>query len=375
MKNLRKLFVWSFMLNKRLLKKASFLFVLCLIPVLVVSMNFFAQQESGVVRVALCSESNTDAVANRIVSSLDAEEGILDFRVMETVDDAYEAVENGEVDTAWIFHDNLQEKMEAYVTGNREPFVTVVEREENVSLQLAREKLYGALYGDLSYEMYENFIYEELFTPEDVSQQELRETYDAVLNGNNIVVLEKLNVGEMEETHNYLTAPLRGMLALVILLCGLAAILYYQKDRERGVYDWLSAKSHIRPAFGTCVAAVVDASLAVVLALALSGLFTTVSKELLAILFYIPAVVAFCMLLGTLSRKSDRMGQLIPFVMIIGLVLSPVFFNLISLRGLQMLLPTYYYLYAVHDSMYLLYAAIYSVITFTLNYVLHRAVR
>lgn len=372
MKKLRKLLVWSFMLNKRLLKKASFLFVLCLIPVLVVFMSLFAQQDSGVVRIALCSEDRNDVVANRIISTLDTDAGVLDFRITETVEDAYTVVKNGEVDAAWIFHEDLQEKMETYVTGKREPFVTIVEREENVSLQLSREKLYGVLYADLSYNLYTDFIYEELFTPEEVSEQELRDYYDTAFVSDSIVVLERLNMGAITEESNYLTAPLRGMLALVILLCGLAAILYYQKDQERGVYDWLPAKAHIRPAFGTCIAAVVDAALAVILALALSGLFTTIFRELLAMLLYIPAVVAFCMLLGTVCRKADRMGQVIPFVMIITLVLSPIFFNLVSLKPLQILFPPYYYLYAVQDSAYLLYASIYAGVVFALNYLLHR---
>lgn len=369
---LRKFLVWSLMLNKRLLKKASFLFVLCLIPVLVVAMSFFAQQDSGVVRIALGSEDPNDVTASRIISSLEEDAGVLHFQIAETVEDAYAMVKNGEVDGAWIFQENLQEKMEAYATGKRSPFVTVVEREESVSLQLAREKLYGALYADLSYTMYEEFVYTELFTPEEVGEEDLRDAYDSVSRGNRIVVFEKLNIGEITEESNYLTVPLRGMLALVILLCGLAAILYYQKDRAKGVYDWLPAKSHVRPAFGTCVAAVTDGAVVVLFALALSGLFTTLYKEVLAMLFYIPAVVAFCMLLGTISQKADRLGQIIPFIMICALILSPIFFDLKSLRLLQMLLPTYYYLYALNDSAYLLYMAIYSGILFVLNYVVHR---
>ncbi len=376
MNNIKKLTLWFYLLNKRLLKKTSFIIILSLIPILVFAMAFLSRDESGVLSVTVCNESNGDLIADEIVEKLKNDAGVIDFKFVDSSDKAEDAVKTGQTDAAWIFHKDLSAKINEYVTtkNKKEPFMTVIERESDIALQLSHEKLFGLVFPYMSYSLFEDFMANEVFDEGEISTEEIKEGYDTAIGGGNLVVFEKIDGSIKEVKSNYLTAPLRGLLILVVLLCGLSAVMYYQSDRERGIYDWLSNRKHIL--FGTllCASAVFDACVAVVVALVFSELFVSFWIEICAILMFVPAVTAFCMLVGVITRKTSRTGQIIPFLMIIALVISPIFFNLSSLRVIQSLLPTYYYLYAVYNPIYILYMALYSVVTFTVVYLLNRAV-
>lgn len=365
------------MLNKRLFKKVSFLLVLCLIPLLVVGMMLLAREESGILKIVLCSRDNDDVMANEIIDRLMNEDGIILFKRCEDVDSAYESVKNGQADAAWIFKEDLAERIDDYTTSSflKKSLVSVVERETDISLQLSHEKLYGALFPNVSYSVYKNFILSEIVSYETVDEGMLREKYDPFENGESLLITEKIGGAPVEKSSSYLTLPLRGLLSIVVLLCGMAAVMYHQKDEENGVYDWLSPKKHIIPQYATCFAAVTDTAIAMLTALALSGMFTNVFREIIALLLFAIAAVGFCSVVGAITKKAEITGQLIPFIILACLVLSPIFFNFESMRVLQMLLPTYHYLYAINSSVYLLYLALYSVITFALSYTLKRIIK
>lgn len=360
MKNLKTLFVRAFLLNKRLLKKISFIIILCLIPLLTLAMTYLAKDESGILTITLCSEDLNDPLANEIIDDLIKDEGVLHFKKANTKEDAYEAVISGTSDASWIFHENLQNKINSFAQNQATSFITVVERETDVSLQLSHEKLCGVVYPYISKSIFKDFMLNEAFEVNEITEKDIVKGYNEAIGGGNLVVLERLESDKEQPTANYLTAPLRGILCLVVLLCGLAAVMYHQSDKENKIYDWLSPKKQIYPGIATTSSAVFDALIVSTIALAISGMFTSVIYEISSALMYLFAVTSFCTLLGSITRKSSVTGRIIPFVMIISLVISPIFFNLKSLHTLQSILPTYYYLYAVYQPIYILYGFLYS---------------
>ena len=70
MKQLKILLVRAFLLNKRLLKKFSFIIILCLIPLMTLAMTYLAKDESGILNITLCSEYPIDTLANAIIDNL-----------------------------------------------------------------------------------------------------------------------------------------------------------------------------------------------------------------------------------------------------------------------------------------------------------------
>jgi len=364
MKKMRKIFLWLYMFHKRLLRKKSFIALLCLIPLLAIVLHTAMQGESGVMCIALCSEDESpDAV--EIIDDLLAEKGIILYKAYATEKEAVLAVQSYDADAAWVFKKDFGAHIDAYTAGETEkPFISVYQREETVPLQLAREKLFGAVYARFSYGVYKDFVQTQL-VHRTLPEAALAEHYTA--NERRPLVIQDEAVGTIEQSASaYLTAPLRGMLSVLVLLCGLAAVLYYLKDRAEGKYAWLSLGKHLLPAIASCLAATVLSGIAVVVAFWISGIAQSVFKECIAMVLFVLAVTGFCTCFCAVFRSVGKFGALIPGLLLAALVLSPIFFDLPVWEGVRMLLPTYAYLQSIYEPTYLWSMLFYCVIAYTL---------
>lgn len=367
MKKVKLFLTRLFLLNKRLLKKWSFVLILALIPLLTLALTISSNDESGVLTVLLISQDENDALSKEIINSLLEDKSIIRFEKADDISSAYTSVEKGKADALWLFKDNLANRIESFATkDNTEPLVVVVERETDVSLQLSHEKLSGCIFPYLSLEIFDDFMLSAVFTPDEISKEQVKQIYQSALGGGDIITFESVSGKTQDTTTNYLTAPLRGMLSLVVVLCGLAAVMYHQSDRENKIYDWLSPPKHIIFGIATVFSAVFDSTVIMVIALAVSGLFAGATEIISALVFTI-ACTAFCLLIGCLTRKASITGKLIPFIMIVLLVISPIFFNFEFLKTAHLLIPTYYYLYGIYSPMHILSMLLYSGVAITIT--------
>ncbi len=370
---MKKAWIWLYMLTKRLFRKYSFLIILLLIPLAIPLANTAMQSESGVLRIALCN-AGTDKNAENIIEELLSSKSVLLYKKYDTAGEARRAVETGKADAAWIFAEEFSRKAEIYIKEKRPAtMVTVLERESTVPLQLAREKIYGAVYPHISKLVYTTFMEKEftgLF-----SVEEIQRYYEASVGGDDIIRMEKLYKTEAPRNENYLTAPLRGLLSMLVVLCGLAAACYFLQDTKDRKYDWLSPRKRILPAFGTCFAAVAASGVAVFLALHIAKLNVGFGRELLSMLLYILAVTGFCTLWAVVFRDAGRLGACIPFFVIGMLALSPVFFDMERFACISIFLPSWYYLHAIHDTAYLFGMFVYCVAVFGVTALLNVLLR
>ena len=115
-----------FLLQKRLLKKYSFLVMLCLAPLFAAGINGLAKEQSGIATIALCVPEE-DPVAGEVADRLLAGEGVFRYLSCEEETEARALVESGEADAAWIFSGNMEEEMQKLAEKRRvRPLVTVV---------------------------------------------------------------------------------------------------------------------------------------------------------------------------------------------------------------------------------------------------------
>ena len=145
---MKRLFKWFLMLNKRLYKKATFVIILCIIPIAALALSIAAGQDSGFVTVALAREDKADKISGEITEKLLSDDSLVMFVEYDSPKDAYDAVKYGSADAAWIFPSDIEEKVNAFSVSlsDSDSAVTVIEREESVALRLTREKLSAALY-------------------------------------------------------------------------------------------------------------------------------------------------------------------------------------------------------------------------------------
>lgn len=358
---MRRIAVWYVLLNKRLFKKRSFLLILCMVPLLMAGMRLAARQESGIVTVAICMKNSADELSAKVVEQLQGSNDVLRYVVCDTEEEARGLVESFQADAAWIFPEDLLQCMRD-AAGHKlvEPVVTVVEREDNVPLIFSREVLCSALYPDFSYLVYQDFVRDDLSLEAD--EGELKEAYDLTLMEGSLFQIEYFD-GQVTEDSSYLLAPMRGILALWLVLCGFAASMYFIQDEGRGTFSWMPVKHRLWLAFGFHAVLLSDAVAVLLIACGLSGVFTVWYKELFNAVLFMGCVLVFCNLLRLLCGTLERLGSCIPILLMGMAVLCPVFINLNRFRLLNYLLPPYYYLQATHSTYHQYLMAAYMCVT------------
>lgn len=348
--------------------------LLLLIPCAVLLSNFAMSGESGVVHIVICNEGE-DAAAEEIVSSLMNGDTVVRFSRCDSSDVAERAVANNEADGAWIFSENFTDMMREHIARGEsdEPFIRVVEREPTVFLRIAKEKLFGAIYSDFSYAIYEDFVYSRIVSEDEVPKETVREYYERLQRGNNIVEIEHLNEKSVEykENINYLNAPMRGILALMTVLCTLAAAMCFLKEQAMGKFSWLPVSRRIVPSLASCFSAALLSATAVVVTVHFMGISTGIVNEICAMLLYVLSTAGFCTVLSMFFRSSGKFGATIPGIMITMFALSPIFLNVQVLKPIRLLLPTHYYLQTVYDPNYYVYAIIYCVAVYAVGFLLN----
>ncbi len=368
---LRNAIVHFFMMNKRLYKKPAFLVTLCLIVIVTVLMVFGANGDSGIVTITLYAPNSNDAISSEIISELTEEKSIINYKVANSYEQAYSDVENGKSDASWIFADNMEKSIDKFTEKERfnKPFIEIIQREDSVFVSLANEKLYALLYKYLSYSVYENHMEKVL----NVHDKELMEEYyKEYYVDDNLVEISYFNSDSKVEDKNYLLSPLRGMLALLVILCSMSAVMYFINDKNKGTFAWINPKNHIILQGEYVLVSAINVALFVLIALGFSGLFMSFPKEILLMLLYVLSCVGFSVLLGEICRKISVIGSLLPGLMLIMLVVCPVFLVVAGFDFIKMIFPPFYYLNALYDNMYILYMFIYIAVTFVLCAIINK---
>ena len=370
MKKIRRVFLWLMMLNKRLLKKISFLIILCSIPLLVLGVNLMAKQESGILRVILCQEE-ADDLSEKIVSQLLDMKSALSFVEVETEEEAIRLVQANKADAAWIFPEDFEGVMKTYFQEGiwDEPLIRVVEKEDNVMLHLSREVLFGGLYSSITYTVYEQFVRTEVLDGTEVSDEELWESYQKTNMEENMFVFSYLDGETADMGTSYMLYPVRGLLALVIVLCGLALGLYFMQDEQNGIFIRLPLNRTVLGSVLYQMPGLVDVGLVVLLALFFSGVAIGLLTELGLMFVYLWMVAGFSDLVRRLCKKQVRLGALIPMLVLVMLAVTPIFMGAPNMKWLQLLLPPYYYINALHSNAYRIGMLVYVAVIFAVDFV------
>jgi len=347
---MRRFFLWWALLTKRLLRRGGYVAVLLAIPTLTLLFTLALRQPSGLVTVALWRENPGDAVSAAAVRRLLDEPGTLNCYEAQSETEALAAVESGEADAAWLFRPDADAVI-ADFDALGPPAVTVVEREDNVLLMLARERLNAAMYPELSYSVFARFLRETDPTAE-LTDAVLRRYYSVRAVDVPLVSFSFADGGETQRA-GYLASPLRGLLALLMLLAGLASALYAYREQENESFVWLPAGLRRWLPLLCHLVALTPAALAVLVALRAAGLWTGFARETAAMALYVPACAVFCELLRRLCRRESVLAPLVPALLLLSLLVCPVFLELSGLRPLQLLLPTFYYLKAAAAPLWL----------------------
>ena len=327
-----KLIKWFLLLNKRLYKKITFLLILLLIPTLVLSYGTLAKEDSGVMTIALAQEGN-DPLAQQIMEDLRDGTNLIRFVFCRTPEDAEKMVNDGKAEAAWIFADDLENCIYRFVNrpSKQTSFVCVIEQESTIPMKLSREKISGTVFAHCSRAFYLNYIRNNVPELQDVSDASLLQYYDeftASVDLFEFAYLEGEGGAEDLKEANYLLAPVRGLLAVVIILGGLAAAMYYVHDERCGTFCLVPQRKKVFVAFTCQSIATINLCVVAMVSLILSGLSVSLGRELLLTASYGLMATLFCMTMRRVLGSIIAIGTALPLLVVMMLVLCPVFFDL-----------------------------------------------
>ena len=344
---MRRVLVWLLLTEKRLFKKISFIIVLVMMPLLIAGLSRKAGEEAGIINIGICSEGAEGSLSQKIADGFLEENSILSYIRYENEDDAIQALNESRIDAVWIFPDDMEARLsELARRGRVGSVVRVVEREDDVALVFTREVLCSRIFPVFVYETYCEYIRKKLGS-EALSGEEMRSLYDSMLWKGNLFQ-GGTSPQEPGEQDSYLLAPMRGVIAIWMILAGMAALLYHKSDIRNGVYDAVPSRKRIRYSFGLQMVVLINCGIMGMCAFGILGIFTDPLKEILLMGLYIICISVFCNILGLLADSMEVTGIMIPFVILVMLVLCPVFINLRPFESFRILLPPAYYLHAVY---------------------------
>ena len=373
----RKTWIWFFMLSKRLYKKPSFLLILLLIPVTVFAYGKVAQEDSGVLTIVVAAEDPQDPVAKEVMSNLNDSSALIRYVLSDSLENATEQVRMYQADAAWIFPADMGEKIHEFVTADRrQPVIEVIVREKNVALMLSGEKLSGTMFQYCARAYYLHYLRDKADVLDVYSDAELLAFYDEALIGDQLFSFTNAE-GDTQNAvqYNYLLTPLRGLLGIIIVLCGLATAMYYVKDNTAGMFAYLSAGRKAIAEVGYQAVSLFNISVVVLGSLLAVGISVNPARELLLSLGYILCTLSFCLLIRVLCGSLRGLGTAMVLLVVVMIAICPVFYDLALLRDMQYLLPPTYFVNAAYTDSYMLYMFLYSGVCFGLSWLIRRILK
>ena len=370
MKKIKRTLLLFTLFSKRLFKKAGFWLLLFAVPLSAAGVRSLSTGDSGMLHILICQENPSDPLSKEIVTHLLTERSVIQYTLVDREEEAYHLVESGEADGAWIFPDAMQMQLDRFTAGElwEEGLIRIVEREDNIALRLSREKLFGAIYPYASYSLYQNFIRRDLGIEAD--EEILRRDFESTAVEGSLFrfIFAGGDSGRPDAAQqNYLVTPIRGMLALTVLFCGLASTMFFLQDQEKGVLDvvpFYKKRSYLYIYQFTVIGYV---ALAVLAALYTCGVFVGAYREVVWMAVYAAMCAGFCSLLQRICGSLRRLAAGIPILMLVSFVLCPVFFSVRQFKVLQYMLPPFYYLNAIHNKSFFYKMVFYCIIVYVID--------
>ena len=338
------------LLNKRLYKQATYVILLLMIPIAVFAFKGAAGSDSNLMRIGVFAEDENSESARKLISELSAVREEIGFTEYSSEADVIKDVTSAKLDEAWVVPAGIDESFKRLASG-RQPkdTIKVYIREEGVTHLFMQELLESKAFKIYAPEVFTNYASESYEDMEGLD--DFKNTFYDKAPGNSIFSYSRLDdIKGAEE--NYLLMPVRGLLAILLLITSFAASIFYMEDTDNGLFIyWHSRFKNLR-ALGYYGVVMFNSAVLVLLALFLAGINVGVVTEIVNMILYCLAVILFSMIFKMIFNSTKTIGVIMPLVVIMSIVLSPVFIDITGLRAVERLVPSFYYLMSTYDRHY-----------------------
>ncbi len=362
--------VWFFLSCKRYLRKVSFLLILLVLPAVTFFVKGLEEKEGQEVRIAVCVETadsdgtdgKTALLEEELLEALTKQEGDEEdadgsglFRFYEcgSEEEVKAQVASRQAECGYVFSGNLRGKLDE---GDYKRCIRVYSAPSTVLADLSTEVVFAALMKLYDREIFLDYVMEAQVLRDSGGESGWGgEAFDGGMEPGGAEGLETL-AGELYDkwlasgstfrfAYRYQNRggqgldseggteaagvfPVRGIVAVYLLLVGMYSAVMLGYDEEKGLFLPLSSGRRLVCRMAVLAAPVFLAALSALGALRTGGCFGDLAREFGVMGVYVLAVCGFSYGLKIICRRPQVVCCLIPLVLVGSLVFSPVFVDI-----------------------------------------------
>ena len=346
---------WLILWCKRLLKKPLLLFTILLMPLTVLFLQYGNTKKDAVLQVAIYLEDKEDTSGRRLAEHIvSLSDSTIYFYLCKDKEGLIQEVKSQRAACGYVIPGDLDKKLVSYVQKRR-PFLTVIREKDNMTTRIVDEIVLSKHYPAIAYYILENFLEQQTGTVPD--KEQLSRTFHSYysnellfqfqyLSGEENAILQKKNT-------SILMLPVRGIMAVLLLLLCMAGELVSFSDRKEGRTHQMSQKQRILADLYSLLIPGAAACVFALLSIKMAGISGSPLREIPAMVCYLLACMGLANLLGKLLPNKYIYLAAMPLMLLLSLILSPIFIDLSSILPtagrMGRLLPATWYLKSIQS--------------------------
>lgn len=333
--------MYALMSAKRLLHRPVYLILLCLMPLTILALSGAQKEQTVGITAMLYAQvqepAESESMAKQIINQLLEADGAVRFLTAESEEEIKQAVLKKEVDCGYVFSKTFDQGL---AEDNWKRSVTLYCGEEELIPALVNELVYTAVFREYSADMFVDYMgtaYENIEEGREYAENKANDLLNVYLiNGStfsfsyygSLPDAQEAYEEEVEEASKLTTdvVPVRGMLALFMMLCAFCGLIDYKRDREAGRLVWV--KNKVAAQMVRIMLPVLGAATVSLLCLWASGDGNGWLVEITNVIIYMLLLIAYTVIWGILFQSEHGVVASIPFLLIATILFCPVFWNL-----------------------------------------------
>ncbi|WP_312445848.1 ABC transporter permease [Lacrimispora sp.] len=345
-----KIWIWFILSCKRQLKHSFFVVMLLLMPLLLLGSKRLEQTDSGKIRIGVYQADSEEDISEKVIARLIKQDGMFQFYECSSRQNLQDDVAARRAECGYIFTENLKQKLD---DKKFKRSIEVYSAPSTISAGLSKEVVFSHLIDVYGEEILAHFVTtEEIFADfnKDQIRQEIKDIYqEARSNGSTFSFrYETLSAEVIEEGIGKIAFPVRGMVAVYLLVVGLFSAVTLIQDERKGLFIPLSNSYRLSCKLTSMAAPVVLSAVSGLITIFVTSNWTDFWKEITFMFIYTVAIVVFGYLCKMAVRDPEVLCGFIPFFILGSLIFSQVFIDVTKwipeTAPIKYLFLPYYYL-------------------------------
>lgn len=351
---MKRMGMWILLMTKRLMKKPSFIIILVLLPVILVMYRFIITEDDGTIRACVYVPEGSEAFTEKLADNLADAEFSARFYLVDSEDDLYSDVIAGRAEVGYILPKDLKER---FLTKNWDSAVRMVVSDTSQMAPFVNEFVTVVIYTDMMEEYIADYLVNRsgLELSDEVIRPIIRENLLKQAGSGSLFDIAYRDYYKNEEVsreevmaENYLMKPIRGTVALFVLLAGLAGLVFWFQDNAEGRFKVMSHEKRPVINYGSLLLPTALSAIVGMVCILIAGLCENIFLELLTMLLYVIFVTGVCEIIRVIVPSVNAVCAAIPILAIASYLCCPILIDLKKVLPvvsyLRKILPPDYYL-------------------------------